>query len=215
MTKEEIIKNNMTLVYKIANKFYNAEKEDLYQAGIMGLIRAYNNYRDNGETKFSTYAYDYVYGEMYLAVNKNRSIKVSRDILKLYKLIEKSRYLLAQKLNKIPTNLELATYLGKDVKDIDEAIYSACEVMSLDKEEDKERSKYETIATPITISEDERIDVLTSLETLNDAEREIIKSRYFKDMTQSEVAKKLNMTQVMVSRYEKKGIEKMRMYMTV
>lgn len=217
MTKEDIIKSNMGLVYDVAKKFYNVDKQDLIQAGCMGLIDAYNNYQQNGTTKFSTYAYTYVYGKMYETVNKNRDIKVSRDILKLYKLIEKSRYMLAQKIGKIPNNVELANYLEKDEREIEEAILCGEAIMmgSLDNKNDDERSKYETIATPESISLDDRIDVINSLEVLNDSEREIIKSRYFKDMTQSEVARKLNMTQVMVSRYEKKSLDKMRMYMTV
>ena len=217
MTREEIIKSNIGLVYNVANQFYNVDKQDLIQAGCMGLIDAYNNYQNNGTTKFSTYAYTYVYGKMYETVNKNRDIKVSRDVLKLYKLIEKSRYMLAQKIGKIPSNLELANYLEKDEMEIEEAVLCGEAIMmgSLDSQNDDERRKYETIATPESISLDDRIDVINSLEVLNDSDREIIKSRYFKDMTQSEVARKLNMTQVMVSRYEKKSLDKMRMYMTV
>ena len=217
MTREEIIKSNIGLVYNVANQFYNVDKQDLIQEGCIGLIKAYKNYQNNGTTKFSTYAYEYVYGAMYALVNKNRDIKVSRDILKLYKLIEKSRYMLAQKLGKVPNNIELANYLEKDEREIEEAVLCGEAIMmsSLDNQSEDERSKYETIATPESISVDERIDVINSLDVLNDSEREIIKSRYFKDMTQSEVARKLNMTQVMVSRYEKKGLDKMRMYMTV
>lgn len=217
MTKEDIIKNNIGLIHKVSKFFYNIDKQDLIQAGCIGLIKAYDNYKKNGTTKFSTYAYDYVYGEMYALVNKSRDIKVSRDILKLYKAIEKSRYMLAQKLGKVPTNEELACFLEKDVKQIEEAVLCGEAIMmsSLDNQSDDERSKYETIATPESVSIDDRIDVINSLDVLNDSEREIIKSRYFKDMTQSEVARKLNMTQVMVSRYEKKGLDKMRVYMTV
>lgn len=217
MTKEDIVKNNIGLIHRVSKFFYNIDKQDLIQAGCIGLIKAYDNYKENGTTKFSTYAYEYVYGEMYALVSKSRDIKVSRDILKLYKAIEKSRYMLAQKLGKVPTNEELACFLEKDVKQIEEAVLCGEAIMmsSLDNQSDDERSKYETIATPESVSIDDRIDVINSLDVLNDSEREIIKSRYFKDMTQSEVARKLNMTQVMVSRYEKKGLDKMRLYMTV
>lgn len=217
MTKEDVVKNNLGLIHKISNFFYNVDKQDLIQAGCIGIIKAYENYKNNGTTKFSTYAYDYVYGEMYALVNKSRDLKVSRDILKLYKSIEKSRYMLAQKLGRVPSNEDLALFLEKDIKVIEDAILCGEAIMmsSLDNQNDEERSKYETIATPESVSLDDRIDVMNSLEVLNDSEREIIKSRYFKDMTQSEIARKLNMTQVMVSRYEKKGLDKMRLYMTV
>ena len=116
MTKEELIQNNLGLIYKIAKFFYNVDKQDLIQAGCIGLIKAYDNYQKNGTTKFSTYAYEYVYGEMYALVNKNRDIKISRDILRLYKSIEKSRYMLAQKLGRIPSNEDLASFLDFELK---------------------------------------------------------------------------------------------------
>lgn len=215
MTKEELVKNNMGLIYHMANKFYNVDKDDLIQAGVIGLLKAYKNYSDNGTTKFSTYATDYIYGEMYALVNKTRGLKVGRDVLKLYKLIEKTRYMLAQKINRVPNNYELANYIEKPIEEIENAIMSAEVIMSLDSNNEEERSKYETLKVEENISLDERIDVLNGMETLNKSEKEIIKARYYKDMTQNEIAKKLNMTQVMVSRYEKKGIEKMRMYMSV
>ena len=68
MNTETIIKANIPLIKKIATKFYNASFEDLFQAGCMGVIKAYKNYQKNGNTKFSTYAYDYIFGEMYECV---------------------------------------------------------------------------------------------------------------------------------------------------
>ncbi len=65
MELETLIKLHEKLIYKIASNFYGAPKEDLYQAGIISIIKAYNNYVDNGTTKFTTYAYDYIFGEMY------------------------------------------------------------------------------------------------------------------------------------------------------
>lgn len=215
MTKEELVTTYLGLIHKIAQKFYGVPKHDLIQTGIIGLFKAYDNYIVNSTTKFSTYAHDYIYGQMYLLVQKSKSLKISRDKLKLYKLIEQTRYCLAQKLNKIPNNIELAAYLNQDIKTIEDVILSSQAIMSLDGATPTERSYYETISQPEPVSIDEHLDVINSLDTLNHSEREIIKARYFKDMTQSEVARKLNMTQVMVSRYEKKGIEKMRLYMTV
>lgn len=210
MTIDQIISSNTNLIYKIASKFYGAEKEDLYQAGVLGLLKAYKNYQNNGNTKFSSYAYDYIYGEMYLLVS-NKTLKINKDILKLYRLIEKTRFALAQKYNRIPSNMEIASFLELSEKDINEAILAGKEIMSLDVEE--QRPIYETIEVEEKINTDDKILLSEGLEVLSNAEKEIIKARYYEDMTQSEVAKKLSMTQVMVSRYEKKGLSKMQNFL--
>ena len=215
MSTTELIEANKGLIYKAMQSFYNAEKEDLYQVGEIALLKAYKNYKNDGTTKFSTYAFKYIYGEMYALVAANNTLKINKYLLKVRKLAEKTRYELAQTVGRIPTNQELAIYLEIDEDIINQATMSADIVKSLDEKDDNERNIYETVAAVESISWDDKIDINDSLDQLNDSEREIIKARYYKDMTQSEVARKLNMTQVMVSRYEKKGIEKMRHYMTM
>ncbi len=212
MNKEDIIKDNDKLIWKICNKFYGIDKNDLYQAGVVGLLKALENYKKDACTKFSTYAYPYIFGEMYnLACNK--SIKISKDILLLYKKIEKSRYIIAQKLHKIPNNIELSEYLNIPLEDIEFALMSASIIMSLDDEKD-DVPLYEKISDKSNSLEN-HIIIEDGMNCLNNVEKDIIKSRYYEDMTQSEIAKKLKLTQVMVSRYEKKGIQKMRNYLTM
>ena len=214
MTDEQLFNEYKYLVYKISSYFYNVPKEDLIQSGYIGLKEAYKNYKKSATVKFSTYAFKSIYGAMYKTALKNNPLKVSRDLLVLYKKIEQTRYLLAQKLNKIPTNVELASYLEMDPLEIDNAILAASEILSLDNESDEHRSSYEMISSEEPVSLDDKIDIYDSINSLNKDEQRIIKARYFKDMTQQEVARKLKMTQVMVSRYEKKAVEKMRNYMT-
>ena len=209
MTTNDLINSNMGLIRKIANKFYNTEKEDLIQVGVIGLLKAYQNFKDNGETKFSTYAYTYIFGEMYQLVNSNRNIKISKDLLKIYKMVEKTRYELAQRMKRIPSNEEVALFLELDINMVNDAINSAQVMMSLD-DEASELNLHEVIPDKKSINSDLKIDLDDSFKVLNSCEQEIIRSRYYEDLTQSEVARKLNMTQVMVSRYEKKSLEKMR-----
>ncbi len=213
MTDEQLFDEYKYLVYKISSYFYNVPKEDLIQSGYIGLKEAYKNYKKSATVKFSTYAFKSIYGAMYKTALKNNPLKISRDLLVLYKKIEQTRYLLAQKLNKIPTNVELASYLEMDPVEIDNAILAASEILSLDNESDEHRSSYEMISSEEPVSLDDKIDIYDSINSLNKDEQRIIKARYFKDMTQQEVARKLKMTQVMVSRYEKKAVEKMRNYM--
>lgn len=210
MNVETLIKDNERLIYKIASKFYGADKDDLYQAGVLGLLKAFKNFNNSLDAKFTTYAYEYIYGEMYQLVN-NKILKINKDILKLFRVIEKTRSALCQRLGKIPSNEEIASFLELDVKDVYEAINAGMEIMSLDSE--KERPYYEMISQKPSVEIDDEILISESLDSLTNDEKEIIKARYYEDLTQSEVAKKLCMTQVMVSRYEKKGLNKMQAFM--
>lgn len=212
MNTNELIESHMGLIKKIASKFYVSEKQDLIQVGVIGLLKAYQNFKDTYNAKFSTYAYPYIFGEMYNLVNSNKNIKISKDILKIYKLVEKTKYDLAQKQGYIPTYEEVALFLELDPGIVSEAVISAQTMISLD-DEANDLNLHEVIPDRKSNDVDLKIDLDDSFKVLNSEEQEIIRSRYFEDLTQSEVAKKLNMTQVMVSRYEKKSLEKLRMQM--
>lgn len=209
---EAVIKDSVGLIWKISKQFYGVDKQDLYQAGVLGVIKAFKNYKDDGDSKFSTYAYKYIYGEMYNLAS-SKSFKVSKDILTLAKQIEKGRNLLAQKIMHMPNNKELAMFLEIEEEKIEQALMCASTILSIDEESENTRSLKETIAYKEAISEDEKITLNDSFKTLNDLEQDIIKARYYEDLTQSETAKKLGITQVMVSRYESKSLEKMKEYM--
>ena len=131
-------------------------------------------------------------------------------MFKLYKLVEKTRYELAQRLHYVPTDLEVAQFLELDYNLVREAILCSQAMISLD-DEASELNLHEVIADKHSVNTDLKIDIDDSFKVLDSQEKEIIKARYYDDLTQSEVAKKLNMTQVMVSRYEKKSLEKMKM----
>lgn len=209
---DDLIKDNEKLIYKIASRFNNIDKEDLYQVGVIGLINAYKNYDCSSNTKFSTYAYDYIFGEMYKFCSQDRCIKLSKDYLKLYKRIEQTRYLLAQKLGYMPSNTDISLFLEIDKELIDKVIIASKQILSLDYQEDDKEDYYEVIASK-DLNTSDKLDIDDSFKVLNESEKQIIDYRYYKDYTQSETAKILGMTQVMVSRYEKKGINKMRSYL--
>ena len=209
MTTNELIETHMGLIKKIANKFYHCSREDLIQVGVIGLLKAYQNYKDTQSAKFSTYAYPYIFGEMYQLVHSSRDIKVSKDMLKLYKLIEKTRYELAQRFGYVPNDAEVAQFLELETSLVSEAVCASQAMISLD-DEANELNLHEVIADHHQVNADLKIDLDDSFQVLNSDELEIIKARYFEDLTQSEVAKRMNMTQVMVSRYEKKAMEKMK-----
>ncbi len=214
MTKETIVQLNTGLIYDIMNKhFYGVDREDLFQQGALGVINAYNNYKKNGTTKFSTYAFPYIFGEMYkLAMQKQ--IKVSKDILTFYNKIENTRFMLAQKENRIVTNEEIAIYLNTSLREVNQAIQAGTiMISSLDKANEGERSIYETIPMEEAVSMDDKIALQEGIKQLDDVEKKIIIYRYFQEMTQSEVARKLKKTQVMISRYEKRSLQKIKEFM--
>lgn len=215
MTQEEAIFNNQNLVYSISNYFSNyASREDLYQAGYMGIIKAYKNYDSNINCKFSTYAYTYILGEMRKVVREDKGVKVSREISKLNLKIEKAYILLSQKLMRNPSITEIASYLEIDEYLVSEAINSTYSIKSVD-----EPVGDDGIMLHEVIGKCDDIDNLMmlkeSLSNLNPSELELISNRYMKDLTQSETSKLMNMSQVQVSRQEKKILTKLRSKMPV
>ena len=190
-----LIEEYKPLILSIAKKFNNIEKEDLFQAGALGLKKAFDNYDETSATKFSTYAYKYIYGEMYNLI---------------YKSIIKTYQLLTQKNNKIPTTLEIAMTLEVEESLINAVIISCQKAPSLDANYCDDKDIKEVINIEENISLDDKIFLNDAINQLQEPEKTIIKQRYYNDLTQSEIAALLGISQVKVSRYEKKGIEKMR-----
>ena len=207
----ELLEQNENLIYKVASKFYNVDPEDLYQLGVIGLLKAYKNFKDNGTTKFSTYAYDYIFGEMYQSLKLSRDFKVNKQTLKLYKAIIKTTDFLAQKLNKSPSLTDIALYMNLDEEIIEYTLMIMREVKSLDATLNENSDLYNLISSD-EVDNDNKILINETIQKLDKKEQDIIKHRYFKDMTQSETAKILGMSQVAVSRAESKSLIKMRSY---
>lgn len=211
---QNLIKENENLIYKITHFFTNYDsKEDLFQVGCIGLIKAYQNYKEGYNTKFTTYAYPYILGEIKKYVREDKGIKISRDITKLNLKIEKANILLTQKLMREPTTLELSRFLGIDEGLIIEALSSNNIIYSLDEPiecNDDTVSLYEKIGSINTLDKETLIALKEELNSLNKDDYNIINSHYFKDLTQSEIAENLGMNQVQVSRREKKILVKLK-----
>ena len=207
---DKIISECDALINYIANKFYGIDKEDLLQAGRIGLINAYKHYKKNSNTKFSSFAYTYIFGEMYNLSINNCSIKTNRDTLKLIKLIDKAKIYLTQSLGKIPSMRDIASYLEIDENDLNNAYIYKDVIYSLDKNDDN--SLYDTVN--YIEDNDTSIDIKSSLNELSKDEYDIIMCRYYNDLTQSETAKILGMSQVKVSRCEQKTLKRLKKIMT-
>ena len=208
----DLILENEGMIYKIINKYKNYfELEDLYQVAVMGLIKAYKNYNFNFNTKFTSYAYPYILGEVIKYINEFREIKVNKNIKILYSQILKAKEVLSQKLMKEPTTYELSIFLEIDESLIDEVLTANMMVDSLDKiigEDDKNLELYDKFG--FCDKKVENYELTYELEKLSPIEKQIIRSRYFEDMSQKEVGDMLGMYQVEVSRREKKILKKIK-----
>lgn len=208
---EEIINSSTGLIWKISKMFYGVDKNDLYQAGVLGVIKAYQNYKQS-DAKFSTYAYNYIYGEMYLVAN-NKEIRLNKNIERIIKYIERGKYQLMQELLREPSIDELSLYLEMDKDKISTIMSYAKTFISMDEDNNDTRDLHEVISKDEDISTLEKIALNDSINNLDVLEKNIIRSRYFEDLTQCETAKKLGISQVKVSRYEQRSLKKMRDYM--
>jgi len=197
---EALILKHEKLIYAIMKNFVRyPNKEDLFQAGCIGLIEAHYRYKDDRNTKFSTYAYGYILGEMRKLVREDKGIKIGRKISSLYLKIEKASILLSQKLMREPNITEIAQTLGIEEQLVAEAMNSTNILLDIDE---------------IPIKQEEDIDdVLYLKEELNhlsSEEMNIISNRYLDEMTQVETAKIMGMSQVQVSRKEQKVLQKLK-----
>ncbi len=213
MNEEELIVKYELFIYKIAKKFYNVEIPDLYQAGCIGLIKAYRKYNESFGVDFMSFAYKYVFGEMYELANKSRDIKINKQYLKIVKEIENAKNELTQKFNGVPSLTEVCLYLEIDELVAYDAISMTSSMLSLEDE-------YQTLNGEVKISDmvgvetnmDDQILISTSLEKLNPLEQSVIDYRYFQDLTQTETADALGISQVKVSRLENKCKKKIKEY---
>ena len=208
----QIIMSNQGLVYEAMRYFKNYyNKDDLYQVGCIGIIKAYHNYKNDKGCKFSTYAFTYILGEMKKLVREDKGLKISNQITKLNLKIEKAYILLSQKLMRMPSIDEVATFLDIPSYLVSEAINSTMTIKSID-EPINDEGKDTTLQDIIGYSDniDDLIYLRNGLSKLNEEEKAIINNRYLKDYTQSETSKIMGISQVQVSRKEQKVLQKLR-----
>ena len=203
-----------------ANKFrYYYDMDDLIQVGRIGLLNALDHYDPSQNTKFSSYAFLYIKGEILKYVRENKNIKISKELSSLVKPIERAREILRQRLQKEPTIDEVSHFLEIDSSVIEEVMLSQEFVSSLDyalneDDEGKEMNLYHTLAYEEVGYDADVLDLKQAVEDLDEEERKLISCRYFEDMTQSETSKVLGVNQVKVSREETKILKKLRGVLT-
>ncbi len=216
--RQSLIENNLGLVHSCATKFKGrgVEYDDLFQAGCVGLIKAANGFDESLGYVFSTYAVPAILGEIKRIFRDGGAIKVGRALKEKARFVRLEAEKLSNELNREPTVSELSEYLGLTPCEVSELLTINLPVISLTSPQNEEEEKQ--LDVPVE-SEEERIAEKLSLDeciySLEERDRLLIELRYFKSQTQSCVAKKLGMTQVQVSRREKKILEEIREKLTV
>ncbi len=216
--KNTLVAENVGLVWSLVRRFSNRgyDMEDLFQIGSIGLLKSIDKFDLNFNVKFSTYAVPMIVGEIKRFLRDDGMIKVSRSLKETAYKVRLIKEELMKEFNREPTISEIAAGLDIQIEDVVVAMESNAEVESLSS------IIYQGDGKPITLSE--KIDetpmfqnslvdkiILTELiQRLLPIEREIITMRYFEDRTQIEIANTLDVSQVQVSRIEKRILKKMK-----
>lgn len=216
--REQLVEENVGLIWCVVKRFYGrgTEAEDLFQIGSIGLLKAIDKFDVSYDVKFSTYAVPMISGEIKRFLRDDGMIKVSRSLKELsYKSLQVREELTAR-LGREPTVEELSGEMGVEKEELVQAMEAGGEVESLyrpihqkegseirllDKLEEKEKREDKIL---------DRMVLKQLLETLDSRERRLIYLRYFAEKTQSDVGKIMGISQVQVSRMEKRIIDRLR-----
>ena len=212
--KSCFVQQNSALVYSIIRRFsrQRISNEDLFQIGCVGLMKALNN--TSYEVKFSTYAVPIIMGEIKRFFRDDGSIRISRSLKEGYLQMVKAKEVLLQKLNHEPTYQEIADAMELDVADVILAFEANQFIYSLDE------TIYENDGSPILLEDKVsnkkeedvvmKVSLRDEIQKLDQREQLLLHYRYDLSMKQEEIARKLNISQVQVSRLEKKIIKKLK-----
>lgn len=213
---DKFTEENLGLVRLCANRFRGKgiEYDDLYSTGCIGLIKAVNGFDSSRGVKFSTYAVPVILGEIKRLFRDGGTVKVSRSVKELSLKIIRIKEDFGQKYGREPQISELAELTGESEESIVEAVCAARPVLSLTAD-DKEADGGQ-IDIAVEAHDEEMAETLSlhaALRTLPEKDQLLIYYRYYKDLTQTQTAEKLGMTQVQVSRREKKLLLSLRSFL--
>lgn len=217
--RDRIVQSNLRLVWSVVQRFLNRgyEPDDLYQIGCIGLLKSVDKFDLSFEVKFSTYAVPMIIGEIQRFIRDDGTVKVSRSLKELANKIRRAKDDLTKVLGRVPTINELAEHLELTPEDIIMAQEANRNPSSI------HETVYENDGDPITLLDQiadqsdtkwfDQIALKEAIRGLDERERLIVFLRYYKDQTQSEVASRLGISQVQVSRLEKKILRQMKDHM--
>ena len=215
--RELLITENSGLIWSVARRFIGrgTESEDLYQLGCLGFLKAVEGFDLNFGTQFSTYAVPKIAGEIRRFLRDDGTIKVSRSIKEQSAAIKITRNHLTSALGREPTVQEISRQIGLSPEEIALAETATASTESIQRETGEEGFSLEDVLTDTESEEKlvEQISLRQAIEKLPDRERMVVQLRYFHGLTQDRVSKVLNVSQVQVSRIEKKALQQLRVMM--
>ena len=216
--KEMLISENSGLIWSVTRRFLGrgAEADDMYQLACLGFLKAVDGFDLNFGTQFSTYAVPKIAGEIRRFLRDDGAIKVSRGIKERAAAIKTARTQLTNNLSHEPTIQEIADFTGFSPEDIALADSATANVESIHQATGEEGFTLENVLTNSQSEEMilEQIALRQAIERLPEREAMVIKLRYFHGLTQQRVSAVLDVSQVQVSRIEKKALTKLRQYMS-
>lgn len=214
---EQLVAENAGLIWSVARRFVGrgTETEDLYQLGCVGFLKAVEGFDLSFGTQFSTYAVPKIAGEIRRFLRDDGMVKVSRNLKEQAAVIKNMRSKLTLLLGREPTLQELANQTGLTLEEIALAETATASAESIHQQSGEDGFTLEDVLTD-TESEErmvEKIALHQAVEKLPERERLVIQLRYYHGLTQQRAAKVLAVSQVQVSRIEKKALEKLREFM--
>lgn len=211
---EEMVKSNSGLIWSVAKRYFGrgAEPDDLYQLGCVGFLKALKGFDFEFGTQFSTYAVPKIAGEIRRFLRDDGSVKVSRSIKERAQVIRNARCRLEQKLGRSPTLSELTDETGIAPEDIAVCETATTATESLQRETGEDGFTLENVLGDYLQEERmiEQVALREAIRQLEDKERMVILLRFYRGLTQQAAAKIMNVSQVQVSRLEKRAIEHLR-----
>lgn len=212
--KETLVEENSGLIWSVARRFFGrgTEPDDLYQLGCLGFLKAVDGFDLQFGTQFSTYAVPKIAGEIRRFLRDDGAVKVSRSIKEQAAVIKNTRARLTAALGRDPTIGEISRQTGFSPEEIALAEMATAATESIQRETGDEGFSLEHILTDTESEEKmvEKIALRQAIESLPKREKTVIQLRYFHGLTQHRVAKVMEVSQVQVSRIEKKAIEALR-----
>lgn len=216
--KEALVAENAGLIWSVARRFQGrgAEMDDLYQLGCLGFLKAVEGFDAGFGTQFSTYAVPKIGGEIRRFLRDDGAVKVSRGIKEQAAQIKIARSRLANILGRDPTVTEISAQTGISAEEIAIAEIATAATESIQRESGEEGFSLEQILTDTESEEKmlERIALNQAISKLSEREATVIRLRYFHGLTQQRVATVLEVSQVQVSRIEKKALGHLRELLT-
>ena len=210
----EIVAENSGLIWSVVRRFIGrgVDAEDLYQLGCVGLLKAIDGFDESFGTRFSTYAVPKISGEIRRFLRDDGAVKVSRGVKEQASQIRAARSTLEQRISREPTLSELARETGISVEDIVFAETATGPAESLQRESGEDGFSLELILGDYAAEEKmlERVCLRSAVEKLPDRERQVIALRFYHGMTQQNCARVLHVSQVQVSRLERRALEELR-----